>query len=248
MGEKCRWREALPLIRLHFVVEGQTEEAFVNNVLAPELGTRNVFANSRRIETGRRHGRLFRGGLVRYEHLARDLTLWMKQDQNADSWFTTMVDLYALPDDFPSRAALSAISDPFDRAARLEQGFGQDISSRLGNIPISRRLIPYIQVHEFEALLFSDAAAFVEAYPDRPHAMTALAAICAQFPTPEDIDDDPLTAPSKRILSLLPDYQKPIAGLLIAQRIGLARMLGECRHFGEWFARLIALDTLAATP
>ena len=138
------------------------------------------------------------------EHLARDLTLWMKQDQNADSLVHNDGGLVRVPGRFPDRAALSAISDPFDRAARLEQGFGQDISSRLGNIPISRRLIPYIQVHKFEALLFSDPAAFVEAYPDRPHAMTALAAIRAQFPTPEDIDDDPLTAPSKRILRYCP--------------------------------------------
>lgn len=248
MGEECCWRETLALIRLHFVVEGQTEEAFVNAILAPELGACNVFADARRIETGRRHGRLFRGGLVRYEHLAHDLTLWMKQDQNADSWFTTVVDLYALPQDFPGHAALSTLSDPFDRVARLEQEFGLDISSRLGSTPISRRLIPYIQVHEFEALLFSDSAAFVEAYPDRPQAMAALAAIRAQFSTPEDIDDNPLTAPSKRILSLLPDYQKPVAGMLIAQRIGLARMRSECRHFGEWVGRLIALDSLARTP
>jgi hypothetical protein len=172
----------------------------------------------------------------------------MKQDQNADSWFTTLFDLYALPQDFPDHVALSAISDPFDRVARLEQGFGRDISSRLGNIPVSRRLIPYIQVHEFEALLFSDSEAFVEAYPDRPLALTALASVRAQFPTPEDIDDDPLSAPSKRILSLLPDYQKPVAGLLIAQRIGLARMRSECRHFGEWFARLTAMDGLPAAP
>jgi len=248
VGEECRWRETLALIRLHFVVEGQTEEAFVNTVLAPELGTCNVFADARCIETGRRHGRLFRGGLVKYEHLARDLVLWMKQDQNADSWFTTLIDLYSLPQDFPGHAALSAISNPFDRVAHLEHEFGLDISNRLGSIPVSRRLIPYIQVHEFEALLFSESAAFVEAYPDRPQVMRALASIRAEFPTPEDIDDDPLTAPSKRVLALLPDYQKPVAGLLIAQRIGLARMRGECRHFSEWFARLIALDSHAAAP
>ena len=184
MGEECRRRETLALIRLHFVVEGQTEEGFVNTVLGPELGTCNVFADARRIETGRRHGRLFRGGLVKYEHLARDLTLWMKQDQNADSWFTTLFDLYTLPQDFPGHAALSAISDPFDRVARLEQEFGGDISSRLDNIPVSRRLIPYIQMHEFEALLFSDSAAFVEAYPDRPQVVRALASNSCAVPDP----------------------------------------------------------------
>lgn len=234
--------EALALIRLHFVVEGQTEEAFVNTVLAPELGGCNVFADARRIETGRRHGRLFRGGLVTYEHLARDLTLWMKQDQNADSWFTTLVDLYALPQDFPSHAALSATSDPFDRVAqgtRIWSGHFQPSRRHRGVTTFD----PLHQVHEFEALLFSDSAAFAEAYPDRPQAMTALAAIRAQFLTPEDIDDDPLSA-----ALLVPDYKKTVAGLLIAQRIGLARMRIECRHFGEWFARLIALDTLTAPP
>lgn len=248
MGEECRWRETLALTRLHVVAEGQTEEAFVNAVLAPELGTSNVFANVRRVETGRRHGRLFRGGLVKYEHLARDLTLWMKEDQRADSWFTTMLDLYALPEDFPGHASRLAIVDPFERGAHLERELAQDIAGRLGDIPVSRRFIPFIQVHEFEALLFSDPAAFVEAYPDRPHVMAALATIREQFLTPEHIDDGPFTAPSKRILSLLPDYQKPVAGLLIAQRIGLTRMRHECPHFGEWVTRLTMLSKPTFTP
>lgn len=248
MGEECRWRETLALIRLHIVAEGQTEEAFVNTVLAPELGACGVFADVRRVETGRRHGRLFRGGLVQYEHLARDLTLWMKQDQHANSWFTTMLDLYALPHDFPGHAALRAIADPFDRVTRLEPELAQDIARRLGDIPVSRRFIPFIQVHEFEALLFSDPAAFGETYPERPHVMAALNTIRAQFSTPEHIDDGPSTAPSKRILSLLPDYQKPVAGLLIAQRIGLAKMRQECPHFDGWMTRLSTLNDSASPP
>ena len=79
MGEKRRGREALALIRLHVLAEGQTEEGFVNEILAPELATHDIFADVHCITTGRRHGRLFRGGLTIYEHLARDLTLWMKQ-------------------------------------------------------------------------------------------------------------------------------------------------------------------------
>jgi len=90
--------------------------------------------------------------------------------------------------------------------------------------------------------LFSDPASFVEAYPDRPRAISTVTAIRAQFPSPEHIDDDPLTAPSKRIQGLLPDYQKPVARLLIAQRIGLAKMRSECHHFGDWITRLLALD------
>ena len=58
---------------------------------------------------------------------------------------------------------------------------------------------------------------------------------------PEDIDDKPVTAPSKRILDLLPDYQKPVAGLLIAQHIGLAAIQAVCPHFNTWIRRLLAL-------
>ena len=104
MGKERRGWETVALIRLHFVVEGQTEEGFVNELLALELALElalhGIVADVHRITTGRRHGRLYRGGLVKYEHMARDLTLWMKQDQGIDSWFTTMVDLYRLPTDF----------------------------------------------------------------------------------------------------------------------------------------------------
>ncbi len=241
MGEEHRRREAFPLIRLHLLVEGQTEETFANEVLAPDLGTRDVFAKAHCITTGRRHGRLFRGGMVSYEHLARDLTLWMKQDQNEDSWFTTMIDLYRLPTDFPGHASIPRSVAAHDRAAHLETELSKDMTARLGGLPICQRLIPYIQLHEFEALLFSDPSAFLEAFPGNQAAVAQLTAIRAQFDDPEDIDETPGRAPSQRILDVLPDYQKPVAGVLIAQRIGLAAMRRECRHFNEWLNRLLAL-------
>ncbi len=75
MGKECLRRETVSLIRLHILVEGQTEETFVNEVLAPELSAVDVFPDAHRITTGRRHGRLDRGGFVKYDHLARDLVL-----------------------------------------------------------------------------------------------------------------------------------------------------------------------------
>jgi len=229
------------LIRLHAVVEGQTEEGFLNEVLAPELGRHGVFADARRIATGRRHGRLFRGGLLKYKHLARDLVLWMKEDQGTDSWFTTMIDLHRLPADFPGRVTLPTNLSGYDRVARLEAELGRDIAERLQELPVRQRLIPYIQLHEFEALLFSSPRGFLEAFPGNQFAVNQLTAIRAQFQNPEEIDDGPDTAPSKRILDILPDYQKPVAGLLIAQRIGLAAIRSECRHFDKWLTRLLAL-------
>jgi hypothetical protein len=250
VGKERARRETVALIRLHVLAEGQTEEGFVNEVLAPELGAHGVFADVHRITTGRRHGRLFRGGFLRYEHLARDLSLWMKQDQHEESWFTTMLDLYGLPLDFPGLANLPPNLDAHERVAGLEAELAADLVRRLGTLPASRRLLPYIQLHEFEALLFSDPTAFLEAFPGEQSLVDRLTTIRTQFSNPEDIDDGFATAPSKRILDIAPEYEKPVAGILIAQRIGLTVIRRECRHFDEWVARLLALakETIHPSP
>lgn len=246
MGEKCRGREAVALIRLHFIVEGQTEEGFVNDLLAPELSQHGIFADASLVTTGRNHGRQFKGGLLKYEHLARDLQRRMKQDQAADSWFTTMFDFFRLPTDFPGTSHVPKSHPARDRVACLEQSLIEDLTQRLGDLSVCRRLIPYIQLHEFEALMFSDPSGFQAAYPNNPTSVDRLHRIRTAFHSPEDINEGDATAPSKRILDVLPDYQKPVDGLLVAQRIGLAKMRKECTHFGEWVDRLLALSPNAS--
>jgi hypothetical protein len=221
------------MIRLHAVVEGQTEETFVNRVLAPALAARNVFMDAHCITTGRKKSGIFRGGVSQYRHLKTDLTLWMKQDQKPEAWFTTMVDLYALPDDFPGSADCLRHVDPIRRVECLEERLLEDLSHR--------RLIPYIQLHEFEALLFSDPRPFENAFPSDPTVTQKLAAIRSQFPTPEHIDDRRDMAPSKRILAVLPDYKKTVAGVQIAQQIGLTALRQECPHFNQWIAKIEAV-------
>jgi hypothetical protein len=116
------------LVRLHAVVEGQTEETFVRDVLAPVLGEESIFVDVHSVTTGRRGKKTYRGGFLRYEHLRRDLTIWMKQDRRQESWFTTMVDLYRLPDDVPGYEDARAISDPLRRAEFLEAKLKADLS------------------------------------------------------------------------------------------------------------------------
>ncbi len=224
-------------MRLHVVVEGQTEETFVKTVLAPDLGAHGVFIDAHRITTGRHHGANFRGGLVRYDHLVRDLLIWMKQDANPDSWFTTMVDFYRLPRDFPDPGPRLNVPS-LERVLSLEAAFADDIAQRLAGRLVANRFIPYIQLHEFEALLFSDPTAFREAFPEQETVIHRLTAIRTQFSNPEEIDDGATTAPSKRIMKIVPGYEKPVAGPLIAQRIGLALMAQSCPHFGAWIRRL----------
>lgn len=219
-------------MRLHFVVEGQTEEAFVRDLLAPEMGAKGIYCDAHRVTTGRRGGKVYRGGLLSYAHLRKDLELWMKQDRAGDSWFTTMIDLYKLPPDLPSMAECRRIVDPFKKVECLEQGLAGDITHP--------RFVPYIQLHEFEALLFSDPQSFSIAFPAIGGEVGKLKAIRQACESPEHIDEREDCAPSKQILKILPEYDKPVSGPLIARQIGLEKLRAECHHFNGWLARLEA--------
>jgi Domain of unknown function (DUF4276) len=241
LGEKRAGREAVALIRLHAIVEGPTEEAFVNEVIAPELWAHNIFVDVHSITTRRTPMRVFRGGWGSYEKLAGDLTLWMRQDSGPECWFTTMIDLYGLPADFPGYEACRAIAEPRKRVECLEVRFARDIEQRLPELGAARRFIPNIQLHEFEALLFAEPAPFADVFPDQQAVVGQLRAIRDQAGGPENIDDGATTAPSKRIERLVRGYAKTVSGLLISQRIGLPVLRRECPHFDGWITKILKL-------
>jgi hypothetical protein len=217
------------LVRVNVVVEGQSEETFVRDVLAPALGAREVFMYPRRVLTARRRGIHHRGGLLSFERASRDIRQWLAQEP--DAFVTTMFDLYALPEDFPSWAEARQRTDVYDRVAVLEQAMTLSIGNRL--------FIPFIQVHEFEALLFSDVdTTDLLLSTGDPSRAEELRKVRASFDWPEHIDDGRETAPSKRLRALYPRYDKVAFGPLIAEQIGLSTLRQECRHFGEWVSRL----------
>lgn len=113
--------------RLNFVVEGQTEETFVNQVMRPHLADRRIWAYARCVETSRNHGRKYRGGGRSYRLAKNDITRWLKEDQNPDARFTTMFDLYALPQNFPGYEAACQVTDPRQRVGSLESALRDDI-------------------------------------------------------------------------------------------------------------------------
>jgi hypothetical protein len=102
---------------------------------------------------------------------------------------------------------------------------------------LAARFIPFVIMHEFEALLFSDCEAFSRGI-GRPDLCGAMQSVRGAFTNPEEINDSPLTAPSKRVEALLPNYQKPFLGTLAVIEIGLNRIRQECPHFGAWLTRL----------
>ena len=221
-------------IRLNFVVEGQTEEAFVNRILIPHLADLDVWAFVRVVTTRRTRSRSFKGGLATYGQAKKDILTWMKEDGGTDARFTTMFDLYALPADFPRFNDAADVQDPFEKVRILEEALAEDISDY--------RFIPHLQLHEFEALLLSEPQS-LNAQFDGTEAIQRLASMATQFESPEHIDDGVETAPSKRIISEIPGFGKlkASAGPLVAQRIGLPTMRRRCLHFGEWISKLEGL-------
>ncbi len=216
--------------RVLISVEGQTEEKFVNEVLAPhlwnsELAPTPIVVSTKIVKQGNK----FKGGLCSYAQ-ARNEILKLLRDSDALA-ITTMYDLYKLPDDFPGYSTRPS-GNCFTKAAYLEAEFQREIGHP--------RFRPYFQIHEFEALLFVNPQVTADMFPES-NKLNELQAIRNQFASPEEINDGITTAPSKRILQLFPRYDKPLYGSLFATRVGLEDIRSECPHFNEWLTWLEGL-------
>jgi hypothetical protein len=222
------------MIRLHIIAEGQTEEAFVNRLLVNHLGAFDISTDVHCVTTNRKLKK--RGGAVSYEKIKQDICLWLRQDKDPHSRFTTMLDLYALPPEFPEFEEARKKSDPYERIGFLENAFFKDIKDE--------RFIPYFQLHEFEALILSDPNQLSGRFPEYQKEIQKLITLCSAFSSPELINDNPETAPSKRINQFIPGYKnaKVSVAPLMAEQIGLENIRGKCPHFNEWLTQLEQLS------
>ena len=224
----------MPRLLVH--VEGQTEESFVNDVLRPHLvsGFGYVDVSARLLGNAGQRSR--RGGIRGWNVVRRDIVRHLRQDTEAIS--TTMVDFYGMPQTgnraWPGRAQANGM--PFEQKAEVvQEEIARDVAAEVDGA--YQRFLPYVVMHEYEGLLFSDPGAFAEAI-GRKDLADHFRAIREGFDTPEEINDSPATAPSKRVESLVPGYQKPLMGTIAAQRIGLAAIREECPHFNSWVQAL----------
>lgn len=213
--------------RLYLLVEGQTEEAFVNELLVPHYARQGLYLMPIIVSTSPGH----KGGVVSYGKVKPQIEKLCKQDASAH--VTTLFDLYALPGDFPGKisADYPTLGSGRQKAQFLETALDQDIGQR--------NFLPNLLVHEFEALLFVRIEAFAE-WTDDDRVLEPLRAVSATT-APEDINDSPQTAPSKRILAAMPGYQKTLHGPLIAGDIGLDAIRAGCPHFSQWLERIESL-------
>jgi hypothetical protein len=139
---------------------------------------------------------LFRrsGGSFKYEKCQKVILNTLKQDQSA--YITTLVDFYGMPEDWPGRNESRYCQDYQDKAQRMEQALRDDIVAQMGGSWNPAKFIPYVQMHEFEALLFSSPNELAESLGDQRLSAT-FQAIRNEFPTPEEINDNYDTCPSR---------------------------------------------------
>ena len=226
------------MIRLLLHVEGRTELLFINEALAPHLYNLGFVSVRARLMGGSRSNR-GRGGVRPWESVRREILNNLSTD--SELIVSTMVDYYGMPDDWPRRAnPFTAAISVSDRAKEIENDLLQDVCNEMGTSFNPNRFIPYVMMHEFEAMLFSDCDSFGHAI-GRSDLIGDFQGIRDDFTSPEEIDDSPLTAPSKRIEALLPGFQKPTMGVQAAQNIGLEAIRSECPHFADWLERLESL-------
>ena len=230
------------MTRLLVHVEGLTEETFVNEALAPHLYGHGITRVSARL-MGNARQRSHRGGIKPWTATRKDIVTHLREDPQCIA--TLMVDFYGMPKDgsraWPGRSEAAATAFQY-KAKTIQDRLQEDLRRAMGPGFDDRRFIPYIMMHEFEAMLFSDCGQFGNAL-GRPELAPRFQEIRDQFATPEEIDDSPNAAPSRRIVRLIPGYQKPLMGNLAVLGVGLDAIRSECPNFRCWLERLESIRT-----
>ncbi|QAT88992.1 hypothetical protein EJ065_7470 [Corallococcus coralloides] len=215
--------------RVLILVEGQTEETFVREVLAPHLLRLGLALIPRLVVTKYvKEGGSFKGGVPQYALVQGDLRRLL--GDTGASCVTSMLDYYGLPKDFPGLAT-RPLGNCYARVEHVERAFAEDIGHR--------RFLPHLVLHEFEALLFTDPGQCSISFSTEE--ITKLQSIRASVQPPEEINEHPDTAPSKRVLAVSPGYQKTLHGPLAVMSIGLPAIRAACPHFAQWLSKLEAL-------
>jgi hypothetical protein len=212
-------------IQVIAIVEGKTEQVFIEKILAPYLGYKNIGIRATQVS---KPGQ--KGGDVRFSRVKRDLEGHLKQ--RVDTYVTTFIDYYGTKewpglDSVPLQASPEIIAKTVNDATRLK------VVSLFSEQQAERRFIPFVAVHEFEALLFSDAEILAQQIGVNVSEISAVIAACG---SPEAINNNPQTAPSKRLdaWSANNKFLKTTTGISVAEKIGIEKMREKCPLFNSW--------------
>ncbi|MBN9391320.1 MAG: DUF4276 family protein [Chloroflexi bacterium] len=213
--------------KVFILVEGQAEETFIKEVFNPYLLEKEILIIPIIVYTSRAaNQKKAKGGGRSFGKIENDLSKLLRD--TSVSAVTTMFDFYAIATDFPSYDELPA-GNCYTRVEFLEQAFARKINDS--------RFIPYIQLHEFEAMVFVAPEVVSNAFPGT-NVASNLEKIKSKYNSPEEIDEGSETAPSKRLIKLISSYSKTVDGPLLVLEIGIDRIRAECPHFDEWLTKL----------
>ncbi len=221
---------------VNIVVEGDTEETFVSDVMIPYFAPLNIYLSARKITTGwdKINNKKAKGGIQNFIKFRNEVLNWIESDRGrADTFYTSFVDLYAFPKDkfSPYTPQIQNLTDPYQKIQALEAAIAQEIGDP--------KFIPYVQLHEFETFILADPNRLIVMYPDGHRGIKGLKADIGDS-SPEEVNETFETAPSKRIIKFFPAYEaeKSQVGPMVAEDIGMAKLRAKCPHFDEWLTKL----------
>lgn len=213
------------------LAEGPTEEAFIKHLLAEALP--GLWLVPTIVKTKVTGPQPMKGGSVNYHEFKRQLHLLL--GDSSASLVTTMLDFQGLDTAFPGRKEPQGTT-PRAKAVFVQAAMKADVEDS--------RYLPFLALHEFEALLFTKPDAIAEVLR-KPALSAALEIERQKFSTPEEINDSPATSPSARIEKACAEmfgsarfFQKRTHGPIIAGKIGIPQIRAECPHFDEWMGKL----------
>lgn len=217
--------------KIFIICEGETEQEFCNKTLSPYLFRSDIQIQTPLIKKSH-------GGIVPWKYIKKQVEELLS---NGDSPCVTLfIDYYGIKDmhQFPKWEEAKSIADKHKKLDKIEENMQNDISEGMRN-----RFIPYIQLHEFEALLLSDKRAFDTCFTtDEIQDREELNGIFKTFDNPEDINNNVTTVPSARLSRIISGYDKIVYGNLIAEEIGLETIMSKNPRFTAWIKKIKSIS------
>lgn len=218
----------MSLRQIAVVVEGQTEETFISQVLNPYLGDgvhlQPIITHTKRVASGAafRGGGGWRGYRDRLQRLVHERQWHL---------VTTMIDFYAYPSDAPGHDCHGPGPHRPRSCVRVREGAMRD--------DIPGTWLPFVMLHEFETLIIAAGATMPSVLGDvtAPRAFTGIISAAGEA---ELVNDGRDTSPSKRVREIVPRYRKAQDSVDILLSCDLAAVLAACPGFAAWIRQLRA--------
>ena len=217
-------------ITVKVVVEGQTAQKFIGEILAPYLASKGIFITP---IVASKKGQ--KGGDIKFQRVKKDIANFLAQ-RNVDI-VSTFVDYYGIKE-WPGKDTILQHSTPEQIAATMNTAAKTEICQEYDHLNPTQRFIPFIAVHEFETLLFSDTKALADGLGIDKETIDATV---NEFPSLEHINNSKETAPSKRLEKWHPQYGKTTTGIAIAKTIPVDTMRAKCPLFNQWLSAIEAV-------